>query len=632
METTDDRGDLDRLRLSADGRVDGVGVRFAERLGYSPGELTGQPLKLILGRWCPEQPTAEALRALFEGPSPKPFLNLTGAEVPMRVHVESASGGGAVLRAELPPPPPPKPPPPPPPPTPTVVAAGSSVPPAPASAPEKPAAPLPPPSAPTAESAAPRIARGGGFAGGFLENLSHDFRTPLNGLLGAAALLADSPLAPTQREWLTILRRSAQALNDTVEILLDHARWQAGDLAPRDADFWLKDFLADLMATVKASLAEKTPPLTLEAPSEAVPCRGDADRLRQILRLLILRVLRTAEPGPRVLRVARVDRPGELAVLRFEFPAEGPADVPSGPGDSSAAGSEKLGFALAQNLLRQLGGALSSVPGDKGGDAFRLEIPYAAPLGAQVEAPKAPLSGSSTTARPPRAHYRILVAEDNPVNQRVLLLQLEKLGYRADVAADGRTAVELFKKKPYDLVLMDCQMPVLDGYGAVEEIRRWEDKKRRTPVVAVTANATEEDRERCRTAGMDEYLTKPLAVETVAAALARWDVSVEPETLKGLKDLGEGDFPALREDFLRQTHEQIGALRQAVVGAAWKEIKAAAHKIKGTGGTFGALRLQRLSRWIEDAADRKDGAEASLLTDSLEVEWGVVAWCLGAGR
>ncbi|HNI57375.1 MAG TPA: hypothetical protein PKZ00_07325, partial [Elusimicrobiota bacterium] len=121
--------ELDRLRLAADGRVESVGLRFAERLGYSPGELAGQPLKLILGRWCPDEPTAEALRALFEGPSPKPFLNLTGAEVPLRVHVESVAGGAVALRAEPPPPPPPKPPVPKPSPAPDAAPAAPSVPP-----------------------------------------------------------------------------------------------------------------------------------------------------------------------------------------------------------------------------------------------------------------------------------------------------------------------------------------------------------------------------------------------------------------------------------------------------------------------------------------------------------------------
>lgn len=621
-KTADGNDDLDVLLLSADGRIERVGARLAERLGYGPGELPDQPLKLILGRWCPEIPTLEALRATFETGTPRPFLNLTGAEVLLRVRVESrGSDGGVRLWAEAPPPKP----------APAPVAPPAPPPPA-GPAPEKlsvpPVPPAPPPPASAPDPVAPRPGRGS-FADGFLENLSHDFRTPLNGLLGAAALLADSPLAPQQREWLGILRHSAQALNDTVEILLDHARWQAGDLALRDTDFWLKDLLTELTATVKASAGEKAARWSVEAPSEAIPCRGDVERLRQILRLLALRVLRTAPPEGRSLRVARVDRPGELAVLRFDFPAP---EVPGAPAESPAAGPDKMGLALAQNLLRQMGGTLAVLPADAGAEAFRVEIPCVAPAAAPVEESASKGRASSKTPRPPRAHYRILVAEDNPVNQKVLHLQLEKLGYRADVAADGRAAVEMFKKKPYDLVLMDCQMPVRDGYQATEEIRRWEDKKRRTPVVAVTANATEEDRERCRAAGMDEYLTKPLTTDALAATLSRWDVSVDPETLQGLRNLGEEGFPALREDFLRQTHEQIAVLRQAVVGADWKEVLAAAHKIKGTSGTFGALRLQRLSRWVEDVAERKDAAEAPLLMDSMEEEWGVVAWCLGAGR
>lgn len=612
-KTADGNDDLDVLLLSVDGRIERVGARLAERLGYGPGELPDQPLKLILGRWCPEIPTFEALRATFESGTPRPFLNLTGAEVLLRVRVESrGSSEGVRLWAELPTPKP------------------SAVPASPASAIVS--APETPP-APTAAPAVPRPGRSGSFADGFLENLSHDFRTPLNGLLAAAALLADSPLAPQQREWLGILRHSAQALNDTVEILLDHARWQAGDISLRDKDFWLKDLLTDLVATVKASAGEKASPLTVEAPAEAIPCRGDAERLRQVLRLLALRLLRTAPPDGRSLRVARVDRRGELALLRFDFPAPdaGAGEAPAAPPESPSPGPDKLGLALAQNLIRQMGGTLTAPPGG-GAEAFRVEIPCVAPAAAPAEEAPARGVAPSKTARPPRAHFRILVAEDNPVNLKVLQLQLEKLGYRADAAADGRAAVELFKKKPYDLVLMDCQMPAMDGYLATGEIRRWEDKKRRTPVVAVTANATEEDRERCRAAGMDDYLTKPLTTEALAATLARWDVSVDPETLQGLRDLGETGFPALREDFLRQTHEQIAALRQAAVGADWKEVKSAAHKIKGTCGTFGALRLQRLSRWAEDAADRKDGAEAELLTDSMEEEWGMVAWRLGAGR
>jgi CheY-like chemotaxis protein len=217
-------------------------------------------------------------------------------------------------------------------------------------------------------------------------------------------------------------------------------------------------------------------------------------------------------------------------------------------------------------------------------------------------------------------YFRVLVAEDNAVNQKVALRQLERLGYAADVAANGLEAVAAVKRQHYDLILMDCQMPEMDGFQATAEIRRLQAEGRRTPIVAMTANALQGDREKCLEAGMDAYIPKPVRLEVMAETLKRWDSRLDAFVIAELKDLAGPDDKAFMAElagtYLKDLPNRLAAIRAAVEARDAEALRQAAHALKGSSGNIGAQRLQKVCLRLEDAG-RAGSAEvpAALLSD-----------------
>jgi CheY-like chemotaxis protein len=233
------------------------------------------------------------------------------------------------------------------------------------------------------------------------------------------------------------------------------------------------------------------------------------------------------------------------------------------------------------------------------------------------------------------------VAEDNAVNQRVAVRMLEKQGYHADAVANGREAVELLARLPYDLVLMDCQMPEMDGYAATGEIRRREQEHgaaaRHTPIIAMTANALKGDAEKCLAAGMDDYLPKPLTVQRLEAVLTRWspqtgpgapEEAVDASILALLRDLqGEGRPDMLAEMiavYLRDTPPRLAALREAVARADAEAVRREVHGLKGSSGQIGAVQVARLCADLEHQADTTDLTGAAETMRRLDEAFGRV--------
>ncbi|MCM2305712.1 MAG: response regulator, partial [Elusimicrobia bacterium] len=228
---------------------------------------------------------------------------------------------------------------------------------------------------------------------------------------------------------------------------------------------------------------------------------------------------------------------------------------------------------------------------------------------------------------------RILIAEDNPVNQKVALLQLQSLGCKADAVANGREAAEAVASIRYDLVLMDCQMPEMDGFEATAAIRARTAAAGRGPVIiAMTANALDGDRERCVAAGMDDYVAKPVRVEALAAAIGRWFGSVDPGALKGLRDLG--DDAAVREiieGFAKDAAERLAGLRAAAAGGDAAALEALAHALKGSSAALGAKGVERLAARLEALGQEKRVEEAAAIVESLEGELAEALKLLRAG-
>ncbi len=209
-----------------------------------------------------------------------------------------------------------------------------------------------------------------------------------------------------------------------------------------------------------------------------------------------------------------------------------------------------------------------------------------------------------TTAQPCAGDRRLLLAEDNPVNQKVAQLTLQRLGYAVDVVSDGAQALAALASGPYDAVLMDCQMPVMDGFAATQELRLREAAGRRTPVIALTASAMASDRERCLQAGMDDYLSKPIRAEDLTVVLRRWvdgagEEALDPAVLAGLKELGSGIIEEVLGLYLVDADERLAALRSATDPGT---TLAAAHALKGGSADVGATRVQALAAELETRA------------------------------
>jgi CheY-like chemotaxis protein len=243
---------------------------------------------------------------------------------------------------------------------------------------------------------------------------------------------------------------------------------------------------------------------------------------------------------------------------------------------------------------------------------------------------------------PGAAARRVLVAEDNPVNQLVARGLLAGLGYAVEVVADGQQAVAALGRGQYDVVLMDCRMPVMDGYAAATAIRRQEGGGRRTPIVAMTAHALAGEAEKCRAAGMDDYVAKPVTAERLAAVMARWapaagagrlDAALDPSIIAALRELEQGQPGLLARMvglYLRDASTQLAVLRQAVERGDAHELEWAAHDLKGGSAQIGATAMVGLCRDLEAASKAEDASRAAAIVATLEQTFDQVRAALAA--
>ncbi|MCC6641239.1 MAG: response regulator [Deltaproteobacteria bacterium] len=368
----------------------------------------------------------------------------------------------------------------------------------------------------------------------FLANMSHEIRTPMNGVLGLAQHLAHLELDTEQRTVVEDILTSGSALLQVIDDILDVSKLEAGKLRIDPTPFDPRRLAADV-AKLFAPRA-RTAGIRLEASvCDGVPAwlLGDGGRIRQVLVNLVSNAVKFTKKGSVAVHLRCDGLVEARATLRFEVRDTGIGIPPDAiekifdaftQADASTTrrfGGTGLGLTISREIVACMGGELGVESEEGRGSCFWfvLPLPVCEPPAAHAEA--------GTVARAPaRASgdrsLRVLAAEDNAVNQRVLLRLLERLGCRVDLAADGREAVERARGGGYDLVLMDCQMPVLDGFGATREIRALESEAGRVPIVAVTAHALAGDRERCLENGMDDYVTKPIKLDELERVIARW--------------------------------------------------------------------------------------------------------------
>lgn len=371
----------------------------------------------------------------------------------------------------------------------------------------------------------------------FLANMNHEMRTPLNGIIGMAQLLEGTALAEDQREYVATIESSSEVLLSLVNDVLDFSKIEAGKMVVEHTPFALHPLLGDCLQLLRQEAARKGLALELDAdPLLPAHINGDPVRLRQILINLLSNAVKFTAAGYVRLSARPVTNQSGLRRLQFAVTDSGlgisleaqarlfQAFTQADASTTRRYGGTGLGLAISKRLVELMGGVIGVESQAGVGSRFWLELPL-------VEAAAAPLAEAPRAARF-QAH--ILLVEDNPVNQRVAVLLLQRFGCRVDLAENGLQAVEAAARQPFDAILMDCHMPEMDGYEATRTIRRGNGVNTSVPIIALTGNAVQGDRDACLASGMDDYLSKPIHLPALEAVLVRW----LPERAAAKNELG----------------------------------------------------------------------------------------------
>lgn len=361
----------------------------------------------------------------------------------------------------------------------------------------------------------------------FLAMISHEIRTPLNGIIGMTDLLFDTPLTPRQSEYAQNARVAADALLVLVNKLLDHARQEEEFLEPDEVRFSLHEIVNATVQAFAHAAHEKKLDLRLEMePSTPDLLAADAPAIRQVLRHLLDNAIKFTDEGEVRVQVSAPEEDDFHARIRIAILDTGVGFAPEHQphllesfylGDNSAArrhGGVGLGLPICRQLVERIRGELGAQPRQSGGSLFWFSFPCR-----RLEAREAQEFQRQVRDHPSR---HILLVEDNPLNQHVTRSILERAGYECNLASSGREALLNLEQLEYDLVLMDCQMPVMDGYETTRKIRSLALPVSRVPIIAITAHGEKGERERCLEAGMNDFLVKPAAPEQLLHRVERW--------------------------------------------------------------------------------------------------------------
>ena len=499
----------------------------------------------------------------------------------------------------------------------------------------------------------------------FLANMSHEIRTPMNAIIGLVHVLRRDIVVPQQVERLDKVGHAADHLLQIINDILDISKIEAGKLVIEETDFvvaHLFDMLTDLIADRAAMKGIKL--VTDIDPAVPAQLHGDRMHVGQILLNFASNAVKFTEQGSVTLRARLLDRNSGRIHVRIEV-----SDTGIGLGDDQQSrifeafeqadasttrkyGGTGLGLAISKRLTELMGGVigLESKPGQ--GSTFWIDVPFAParqeamPEGLETKQ-QLPASSKHDAKAWLQGHH-ILLAEDNPINQEVALELLRDVGLTVDLAEDGQMAVDMAQRRTYALVLMDMQMPYMDGLAATQEIRTMPDYAE-VPILAMTANAFAEDVQTCLNAGMNGHIAKPVAPEALYSALMRWlpnklPASSPPESQRqeptgDTQDLASrlavipgldvaaglvsvrGKMPTylrILRLFVQSHAEDATKLRHYSNQRAFAELAEEAHKLKGSAGSCGACGVQQIAAVLQKAAMEHDSAAIATALDQLD--------------
>lgn len=372
----------------------------------------------------------------------------------------------------------------------------------------------------------------------FLANMSHELRTPMNAVIGFSSLLLDETLTPVHKEYIEGIRNGGEALLAIINDILDFSSAENDKVELEHQQFSLKQLIDESLDLVAVQASQKgvilSQTINYSTPDTII---GDQGRLRQILVNLLSNAVKFTDNGKVTVSVSSKAANGDQSQISFEVKDTG-IGIPQNRMNeifepftqlertiSRKRGGVGLGLAITKNLVELMGGKIwfESVPGK--GSTFHFTIRAETVPGKQLDSRKMDRVKMDLVAAPESSPglkpMRILVAEDNPSNQKVLVKMLKRMGYRADAVADGSEVIEALERQNYDLVLMDIKMPEMDGITATQVIRKLRPENG-PKIIAITAYALVGDRDRCLEAGMDDYISKPVQLKELEAVLKKY--------------------------------------------------------------------------------------------------------------